>query len=95
MNVNELIDLIKNKNTLKKLTSEESKTKLLNYINDTILPAAKELSSLYIAKLIEQSKTKVGLLLFRDAYLIPVFIKLAFFLLESSTKLMLNKTNAD
>lgn len=94
MKINELATLLKDKDVIKKLASEESKTALLKYFNDEVLPPAKEAGDAYIAKLKEQSESESGWFLFRDSFFIPAIIKIGYFLFETATKIMLEKTES-
>ena len=87
-----LIEIIKDKKNIEAIATEEAKKKLLIYLNDNILPAARQIADEYIAKLNDQSKTESGWLMFRDSVFIPTVIKIGLYLFEHSTRIMIEKT---
>jgi hypothetical protein len=92
IDLNKLTEMVKDKDVLKKLASEESKTALLKYVNEKVLPTAKDAGETYINKLQEQSKSESGWFMFRDAFFIPAVIRIGYYLFETATKIMLEKT---
>lgn len=92
MDFMKLVEIMKDKKNIEAFATEEAKKKLLVYLNDNILPAARQIATEYIAKLNDQSKTESGWMMFRDSVFIPTVIKIGLYLFEQSTKIMIEKT---
>ena len=92
MDINKLVSLLKDKDVIANLTTEEAKKQLMVCINEKVLPVAREAGDEYIKQLREQSKKEKGWTMFRDCFFIPAIINMGYFLFSQATRFIIANT---